>query len=96
MILSFSFVGLLRCSRVKKIVSPYAASTHVELQQRAVEFSHLFGTFSDLRGGLLERMPLVEPKTLVNGEEQDSGPDLMAGGEEPSQPQTTQPEVRLP
>ena len=45
--------------RVKAIVHPYASSTDIELQQRAAEFSHLFGTFSELRNGLLERMPLI-------------------------------------
>ncbi|KAF6035373.1 AP1G1 [Bugula neritina] len=73
--------------RVKAIVHPYASSTDIELQQRAAEFSHLFGTFSELRNGLLERMPLIESKsTLVNGEgeatlsEMEQQADLLGGG----------------
>ena len=46
-------------SRVKSIVAPYGSSADVELQQRAAEFSHLFGSYAELRSGLLERMPLV-------------------------------------
>ena len=44
---------------MKSIVAPYGSSTDVELQQRAAEFSHLFGSYAELRSGLLERMPLV-------------------------------------
>lgn len=52
----------------------------MELQQRGVEFTQLFGKYSNLRGALLERMPPMEvsrtsaPET--NGDvEADSSPN---------------------
>lgn len=47
-------------SKIQQIISSFCSSLHVELQQRGVEFSQLFGKYSNLRPPLLERMPPME------------------------------------
>lgn len=47
-------------SKIQQIISSFCSSLHIELQQRGVEFSQLFGKYSNLRGALLERMPPME------------------------------------
>lgn len=51
--------SLISC-RIQQIVSSFASNLHIELQQRGVEFSQLFGKYSNLRPALLERMPPIE------------------------------------
>lgn len=41
-------------------MSTFSSSLHIELQQRGVEFSQLFGKYGNLRPALLERMPPME------------------------------------
>lgn len=46
---------------------------HIELQQRGVEFTQLFGKYGNLRPALLERMPPMEivrqvPEAQTNGD----------------------------
>ncbi|KAF5307950.1 hypothetical protein FQR65_LT06517 [Abscondita terminalis] len=47
-------------NKIQQIVSSFCSSLHIELQQRGVEFTQLFGKYSNLRGALLERMPPME------------------------------------
>lgn len=41
-------------------MSSFCSSLHIELQQRGVEFTQLFGKYGHLRAPLLERMPPME------------------------------------
>lgn len=47
-------------SEIQQIVSLFCSSLHIELQQRGVEFTKLFGKYSNLSAALLERMPPME------------------------------------
>lgn len=47
-------------SKIQQIVSTFCSSLHIELQQRGVEFTQLFGKHGNLRAALLERMPPME------------------------------------
>ncbi|KAI6149348.1 adaptin N terminal region-domain-containing protein [Pisolithus tinctorius] len=49
-----------------EVLAKYTTNPELELQQRAVEFASLF-TLGDLKVGVLERMPLPEPKATVMG-----------------------------
>ncbi|GJQ75627.1 hypothetical protein Trydic_g17705 [Trypoxylus dichotomus] len=46
--------------KIQQIVSSFCSSLHIELQQRGVEFTQLFGKYGHLRAALLERMPPME------------------------------------
>lgn len=46
--------------KIQQIISSFCSSLHIELQQRGVEYSQLFGKYSNLRAALLERMPPME------------------------------------
>jgi AP-1 complex subunit gamma-1 len=52
--------------RIAEILTQYATSPELELQQRAVEFSSLF-ELGEIRAGVLERMPPPELKATVMG-----------------------------
>lgn len=62
-------------SKIQQIISSFCSSLHVELQQRGVEFSQLFGKYSNLRPALLERMPPMEvvrqTDSQINGDVSD-------------------------
>ncbi|XP_023310674.1 AP-1 complex subunit gamma-1 [Anoplophora glabripennis] len=62
-------------NKIQQIISSFCSSLHVELQQRGVEFSQLFGKYSNLRPALLERMPPMEvvrqSESQVNGDISD-------------------------
>ncbi|VEN45197.1 unnamed protein product [Callosobruchus maculatus] len=47
-------------SKIQSMISTFRTSLHVEIQQRGVEFSQLFGSHNHLRAGLLERMPPLD------------------------------------
>lgn len=65
-------------SKIQQIISSFCSSLHVEIQQRGVEFSQLFGKYSNLRPPLLERMPPMEvsrqSENQTNGDISDSDP----------------------
>lgn len=77
-------------NKIREIVEAFGSHVHMELQQRGVEFSQLFGKYDHLRGALLERMPPMETSRTsaveTNGEiEADSSPSenydgLLLGG----------------
>jgi AP-1 complex subunit gamma-1 len=52
--------------RIASLLTQYATSPELELQQRAVEFTSLF-TLGELKEGVLERMPPPEIKATVIG-----------------------------
>lgn len=66
-------------NKIREIVEAFGSHVHMELQQRGVEFSQLFGKYDHLRGALLEKMPAMEASRTsaveTNGEiEADSSP----------------------
>ncbi|KAJ8964494.1 hypothetical protein NQ314_004781 [Rhamnusium bicolor] len=65
-------------NKIQQIISSFCSSLHVELQQRGVEFSQLFGKYSHLRPALLERMPPMEvvrqTDAQINGDVSDIEP----------------------
>ncbi|KAF5278432.1 hypothetical protein FQA39_LY05921 [Lamprigera yunnana] len=61
-------------NKIQQIVSSFCSSLHIELQQRGVEFSQLFGKYNNLRGALLERMPPME--IVRNGSEAHTNGDM--------------------
>lgn len=52
--------------RIKAVIDGYGGSTHVELQQRSVEYSNIFSKYDNLRSALLEPMPLIEGSRSKN------------------------------
>ncbi|CAH1959514.1 unnamed protein product [Acanthoscelides obtectus] len=73
-------------SKIQSMIATFRSSLHVELQQRGVEFSQLFGNYSHLRAGLLERMPPLDAggtgrgsdANQLNGEVEEEG--MLGGG----------------
>uniref|UniRef100_A0A1B6DP37 AP-1 complex subunit gamma n=2 Tax=Clastoptera arizonana TaxID=38151 RepID=A0A1B6DP37_9HEMI len=66
--------------KIKGIIESFGSHVNMELQQRGVEFTQLFGKYSHLRGALLERMPPMEVSRTsapeINGDaEADSSPN---------------------
>lgn len=59
--LTVRFSDPVEIARIRAILSKYASSLNVELQQRALEYGHLFDHDS-VRKGVLERMPPPEIK----------------------------------
>lgn len=59
---------------IRRLISLYATSMNIELQQRSIEFSALFRSQEQIRMGLLERMPILEKTintpALANGDAQ--------------------------
>lgn len=54
-------------NKIQSIVSSFCSSLHIELQQRGIEFTQLFGKHGNLRAALLERMPPMEIIRDSNG-----------------------------
>lgn len=74
----FSYVFFCIFSKIQQIISSFCSSLHIELQQRGVEFTQLFGKYSNLRPALLERMPPMEvsrqSEDQTNGDISDGDP----------------------
>ncbi|XP_017778337.1 PREDICTED: AP-1 complex subunit gamma-1 isoform X2 [Nicrophorus vespilloides] len=60
-------------NKIQQIVSTFSSSLNIELQQRGVEFSQLFGKHESLRSALLERMPPMELNRQTDDEMQTNG-----------------------
>jgi len=56
---------------IKKIIEQYRGSVHLEVQQRACEYSKLF-SHNKIRPGLLEQMPPLAEETSVSGQLDDA------------------------
>lgn len=53
----------------------------MDLQQRGVEFTQLFGTYQHLRPALLEKMPAMQINRLVTTtHQQQNGDNSLVGG----------------
>ncbi|KAL3269761.1 hypothetical protein HHI36_008821 [Cryptolaemus montrouzieri] len=68
--------------KIQQIISSFCSSLHIELQQRGVEYSQLFGKYTHLRASLLERMPPMEVRQSENGSNGDMEEEMRS--EEPS------------
>lgn len=79
--------------KIRELVEAFGSHVNMELQQRGVEYTQLFGKYSHLRSALLERMPPMEssvrssaqthPETNGDVGPGDSSPEenlLMSGG----------------
>ncbi|XP_065366286.1 AP-1 complex subunit gamma-1 isoform X1 [Calliphora vicina] len=71
---------------VQALITSFGSHLNVDLQQRGVEFSQLFGTCKHLRPALLEKMPAMQVSRMSsqNGESSgsydDNSPDLIENG----------------
>lgn len=59
-------------NNIKEIIDTFGSHLNIDLQQRSVEFSQLFGPYNNLRESLLEKMPAMTISringTTANGE----------------------------
>lgn len=68
------------------MITSFGSHLNVDLQQRGVEFTQLFGTYKNLRPPLLEKMPPMQISRISsqNGESSgsydDNSPDLIENG----------------
>ncbi|KAJ3364184.1 clathrin associated protein complex large subunit [Allomyces javanicus] len=60
--LSTRFTGGAVTQAIQTLLQRYATSMNLELQQRSVEYTHMFDLDPTLRAGLWERMPVLELK----------------------------------
>ncbi|XP_073830522.1 adaptor protein complex 1, gamma subunit isoform X2 [Musca autumnalis] len=71
---------------IQALITSFGSHLNVDLQQRGVEFSQLFGTYKHLRPPLLEKMPAMQVSRMSsqNGESsgsyEDHSPDLIENG----------------
>ncbi|KAI7885398.1 Adaptor protein complex AP-1 gamma subunit [Lichtheimia hyalospora FSU 10163] len=63
--------------KIKALLQEHTASMEVEIQQRAVEYTHLF-SFDNIRAAVLEPMPVPEGRSII--ETNDNGPTSPAPG----------------
>ncbi|KAL1140211.1 hypothetical protein AAG570_000143 [Ranatra chinensis] len=61
-------------NKIRELIESFGSHVQMELQQRGVEYSQLFGKYSHLRNALLERMPPPEiHKTNPNSNDVQNG-----------------------
>ncbi|XP_075157112.1 adaptor protein complex 1, gamma subunit isoform X2 [Haematobia irritans] len=71
---------------IQALITSFGSHLNVDLQQRGVEFSQLFGSYKHLRPPLLEKMPAMQVSRMSsqNGESSgsydDHSPDLIENG----------------
>ncbi|XP_059222150.1 AP-1 complex subunit gamma-1 isoform X1 [Stomoxys calcitrans] len=71
---------------IQALITSFGSHLNVDLQQRGVEFSQLFGSYKHLRPPLLEKMPAMQVSRMSsqNGESSgsydDQSPDLIENG----------------
>ncbi|XP_004529572.1 AP-1 complex subunit gamma-1 isoform X2 [Ceratitis capitata] len=71
---------------IQALITSFGSHLNVDLQQRGVEFTQLFGTYKNLRPPLLEKMPPMQISRISsqNGESSgsydDNSPDLIENG----------------
>ncbi|XP_032594390.1 AP-1 complex subunit gamma-1 isoform X2 [Drosophila grimshawi] len=71
---------------IQALITSFGSHLNVDLQQRGVEFTQLFGTYKHLRPPLLEKMPAMQISRISsqNGESggsfDDNSPDVMENG----------------
>lgn len=71
---------------IQALITSFGSHLNVDLQQRGVEFTQLFGSYKHLRPPLLEKMPPMQISRISsrNGESggsfEDNSPDLIENG----------------
>jgi len=74
------------CREIQALITSFGSHLNVDLQQRGVEFTQLFGNYKNLRNALLEKMPAMQISRMSsqNGEStgsyDDNSPDLIENG----------------
>lgn len=97
----FALVSIMKLSsriqccheEIKTIVETFGTHLNVDLQQRGVEFTQLFGANNHLRSALLEKMPPMQITRVSpqNGTPPDeSGSDLLENGLQEDSPSVDQ------
>lgn len=85
----FYFIQILLikyfCSDIQSLIESFGSHLNVDLQQRGVEFTQLFGSHNQLRPALLEKMPPMQVSRLsaANGGSssyEENSPDLIENG----------------
>jgi len=75
---------------IRRLISLYATSLNVELQQRSIEYGALFRSLDAIRIGLLERMPVLEKSAssaaLANGDTRPDDDETLTNGRQQSLP----------
>lgn len=79
---NLNFIALLYYHRreIQALITSFGSNLHVDLQQRGVEFTQLFGTYQHLRPALLEKMPAMQINRLVPHQQQNGDNSLVSGG----------------
>lgn len=79
---------MLHCREIQALITSFGSHLNVDLQQRGVEFTQLFGSYKHLRPPLLEKMPAMQISRISsqNGESggsfDDNSPDVIENGVE--------------
>lgn len=74
------------CREIQALITSFGSHLNVDLQQRGVEFTQLFGNYKHLRPPLLEKMPAMQISRISsqNGESggsfDDNSPDVIENG----------------
>lgn len=80
--------------RIKNVINQFEVNMDVELQQRGVEFGSLFKNHDSMRPALLEKMPVMESKSLSS--EPVTNGEVTAQPEEPQKIQEVVTEEKPP
>ncbi|KAG2171566.1 hypothetical protein INT43_008292 [Umbelopsis isabellina] len=65
--------------RIQQVLKTFTSSMEVEIQQRAVEYSNLFG-YDSIRPAVLERMPVPEERLMRETSSSGRGTPSLEGG----------------
>lgn len=78
--------NLIYYREIQALITSFGSHLNVDLQQRGVEFTQLFGSYKHLRPPLLEKMPAMQISRISsqNGESggsfDDNSPDVIENG----------------
>lgn len=76
-------MNLFRFSEIQTLIQSFGSHLNVDLQQRGVEFTQLFGSHNHLRPALLEKMPPMQISRIATqngGTYDENSPDLIENG----------------
>ncbi|KAL2641623.1 hypothetical protein R1flu_009210 [Riccia fluitans] len=85
---AFALTALLKLSsrfssttqRIKDLIKPHKGSLTLELQQRSIEFGAILNRHDNIKGQLVERMPVLDEATYVSKKADGTGIALAADG----------------
>ncbi|XP_075220682.1 adaptor protein complex 1, gamma subunit isoform X2 [Lycorma delicatula] len=69
-------------NKIRELIEAFGSHVNMELQQRGVEYTQLFGKYNHLRSGLLERMPPMESSVKSPAQPETNG-DICPGDSSP-------------